>query len=65
MQPFDIYFSVSSIYSMYSALYCYLDDHSRVRLKGGNPKDIGRDYINANYIDASVFISLYFYQSLC
>lgn len=29
-------------------------DHSRVRLKGGNPKDIGRDYINANYIDVEL-----------
>jgi len=29
-------------------------DHSRVRLKGGDPKDPGRDYINANYIDVEL-----------
>ena len=39
--------------------FIILDDHSRVRLKGGDPNDPGRDYINANHINVYFFNSTY------
>ena len=48
-------------------LYCLFvaDDHNRVKLTKV-PGEIGSDYINASYIDVSLFyiILLYFFYSL-
>ena len=31
----------------------FVDDHSRVKLPNVDSKEVGADYINANYIDVS------------